>query len=235
MLIASAQNRRLAKSLEPYLELRFPVLGSTWPADQNYPLFSAISKRFPKLHNLEELSLNTISGIPNKQGTIELTETSHLSLRCPSIDLLTVLPLAGSTLEIEQYSLKLGHPEVRTLSPFSELKARLVTIKHPSGKFEQVTPEWFLDACYRQLKTLGITASVGIPLNEAGEPARKTLKISKRKVKQGQRQTYQILGYSIVVANLMPEDSILLQAKGIGGKRRMGCGYFTSYRLDIEA
>lgn len=30
----------------------------------------------------------------------------------------------------------------------------------------------------------------------------------------------------MIVKDLKPEDSIKLQAQGIGGKRRMGCGVF---------
>ncbi|MBK4731071.1 type I-MYXAN CRISPR-associated protein Cas6/Cmx6 [Oxynema sp. CENA135] len=205
-----------------YIELHFPTRGRTWFADQNHRLLGAIAKQHPTLHHLEGLAINTISGIPDKQGNIELTKRSRLSLRCPSQSLLPVLTLAGTTLTIDGRSLSLEDPKIRPLRPVSELKARLVTIKHPSGKFKNVTPEWFLGACNRQLQALGIEASVGIPADEKEEPARKTLRIK--------RQT--IVGYSVIVANLLPKDSVLLQAKGIGGKRRMGCGYFVPFRLN---
>ncbi|KPQ39274.1 MAG: type I-MYXAN CRISPR-associated protein Cas6/Cmx6 [Phormidium sp.] len=206
-----------------YIELHFPAQGHTWCADQNYRLLGAMAKEHPSLHQLEGLAINTISGIPDKQGKIQLTEASRLSLRCPSESLLTVLPLAGKTLKIGADSISLGYPEVRPLRPVSELKARLVAIKHPSGNFNEVTPDWFLGACDRQLKALGIDAPVGIPANEDGEPDRKTLKIKGKTV----------VGYSVVVANLLPEQSLLLQTRGIGGKRRMGCGYFVPYCLNI--
>lgn len=203
------------------IELHFPVRGKTWCADQNYRLLGAIAKEHPNLHQLEGFAVNTISGIADKQGKIELTHDSRLSLRCPSESLLIALPLAGKTLKIGADSISLGYPEVRPLRPVSELKARLVTIKHPSGNFSQVTPDWFLGACDRQLKALGIDAPVGIPADDDGQPARKALKIKGKT----------IVGYSVIVANLLPEQSIMLQTRGIGGKRRMGCGYFVPYRL----
>lgn len=205
------------------IELRFPVRGSrVWYADQNHRLFGAVAQQQPKLHELEGLAINTISGIPDKRGKIELTEHSRLSLRCPSESLLSVLTLAGAKITIDGQSLQLGNPEVQMLRPVSDLKARLVTIKHPSGRFENVTPEWFLAACDRQLQALGIKADVGIPANEDEEPARKTMRIKGKT----------LVGYSVIVANLLPEHSILLQAKGIGGKRRMGCGYFVPFHLN---
>jgi CRISPR-associated protein Cas6 len=219
----------------PYVELSFGVIGETLPADHGYGLYSAISKQYPKFHDLEDLALNTICGEPNRQGEIVLTENSRLSLRCPSSSLMAILPLAGMHIGLGKHTLRLGNPEIYQLRAYSELKARLVTIKHPSGKFDSITPNWFLDACDRQLQALGIQASVGIPLNEADEPARKTMQIkTKGKLDQkqkAQRDKYQIVGYGVIVADLLPEDSILLQVKGIGGKRKMGCGYFVPYRL----
>ena len=205
-----------------YIELHFPTRGQMWFADQNHRLLGAIARQHPTLHYLKDLAINTISGIPDKRGKIELTNRSKLSLRCPSESLLSVLSLAGTTLKVDGYSLSLGNPEVQMLRPVSDLKARLVTIKHPSGRFENVTPEWFLAACDRQLQALGIKADIGIPADEDEEPARKTMRIKGKT----------LVGYSVVVANLLPEHSITLQAKGIGGKRRMGCGYFVPFHLN---
>lgn len=219
----------------PYVELSFGVIGQTLPADHGYGLYSAIAKQHPKLHDLEGLAVNTIPGKPNHKGEIELTEKSRLSVRCPSDSLMAVLPLAGIQIELGKYTMRLKNPEIRQLRAFSELKARLVTIKHPSEKFDNATPEWFLDACDRQLKALGINASVGIPLDEADELSRKTIRIRRKEKSEqqqkNQREHYQVVGYSVIVADLLPENSILLQAKGIGGKRKMGCGYFVPYRL----
>ncbi len=218
----------------PHVELNFGVVGKTLPADHGYGLYSAIAKQYPKLHDLEGLALNTIFGNPNRNGEIELTERSRLSIRCPSDSIMAVLSLAGTQIGLGKHTLRLSTPEIRQLRAFSELKARLVVIKHPSEKFDEVTPDWFLDACDRQLKALGINASVGIPLNDADEPARKAMRIKRKEEglqKGKQREANYVIGYSVIVANLLPEDSLLLQAKGIGGKRKMGCGYFVPYRL----
>ena len=39
-----------------------------------------------------------------------------------------------------------------------------------------------------------------------------------------------IVGYSVRVSGLSAEESLALQEKGLGGKRRMGCGVFRPTR-----
>jgi CRISPR-associated protein Cas6 len=234
MMATERQQSEVGSIGTSYVELSFGVIGRALPADHGYGLYSAISRQHPQLHDLEGLALNTISGRSNHKGEIELTEKSRLSIRCLSDSIMTVLSLAGTQLGLGKYAFQLSSPEIHQLRAVSDLKARLVTIKHPSGKFDGVTPDWFLDACDRQLKALGINASVGIPLDDKNEPVKKAMKIKRKedgRQKGKKRETDSVLGYSVIVANLLPEDSILLQAKGIGGKRKMGCGYFVPYQL----
>jgi len=219
---------------QPFVELSFGVIGKTLPADHGYGLYSAISRQYPSLHDLESFAINTIPGDPKHDGEIALTATSRLRVRCLHDAIMSVLPLAGTQIGLGKHTIRLGNPEIRQLRAFSDLKARLVTIKHPSAKFDDVTPDWFLDACDRQLKALGIEAAVGIPLDDSDEPAKKAMRIKRKEdgsQKGKRRETDTVVGYSVIVANLLPEDSILLQANGIGGKRKMGCGYFVPYRL----
>lgn len=193
------------------INLSFPVIGAELPADHNHRLCGAICKQLPYLHDLEGLAINTITGIPNKQGKITLTPKSRLLLRLPVEAIAQVYVLASQTLDIGGCTIQLGNPELQTLKPVDTLKARLVTIK---GYTE---PEQFLGAAQRQLQALDINANIGIPANDKGEPKRLTLKI----------RNHMIVGFSVVVSDLSPEDSIKLQIQGLGGKRRLGCGIFS--------
>lgn len=198
------------------INLVFPVQGTKLHADHNHRLLGSISEKIPQLHNLEGLAINTISGIPDKQGTIALTSSSRLYLRLPVEAITIVYPLVGQPLKIGEYQIKLGNPELQTLQSCESLKSRLVTIK---GYTE---PMSFLEAANRQLQALEIQANIGIPANEEGEPKRLTLKINK----PDQKRSYTIVGFSVVVSDLTAEDSIKLQIHGLGGKRRLGCGVF---------
>ena len=198
------------------VNLWFPVRGEYLYADQNHRLLASLSKQCPAIHEIKNLSINTIAGIPDKQGKIALTRNSKLLIRLPVEAIAQVYSLAGQTLTIGSYAIKLGNPELQTLQAVDTLQARLVTIK---GYTE---PQSFLEAAQRQLDALEIEGKIGIPANDKREPKRLTLKINKAE----QKKSYTIVGFSVVVADLKPEDSIKLQTQGIGGKRRMGCGVF---------
>lgn len=192
------------------IDLVYKVYGNQIPSDHNHRLLGALSRKLPAIHNLKHLSINTIAGIPDKKGKIQLTPQSKLRLRLPVEAIAHVYQLADEELTIGEHTIKLGNPQLQTLQPIDTLEARLVTIK---GYTE---PQSFLEAAQRQLQALQINANIGIPANEEGEPKRLTLKIKK----------YTIVGFSVVVSDLNPDDSIKLQVHGLGGKRRLGCGVF---------
>ncbi|MDX2216857.1 MAG: type I-MYXAN CRISPR-associated protein Cas6/Cmx6 [Oculatellaceae cyanobacterium bins.114] len=199
----------------PYVKLSFGVIGQTLPADHGYGLYSAIAHLCPDIHEQEGVSIQTISGEPDKQGKIYLSRQSQLRIRLPyePEKIALVLPLAGQRLVIGSHAIQLGIPQIHALRPVDKLRSRIVTIK----KFQE--PEPFLEAAQRQLDALGIQGNLFIPLNEAGEPNRKAIKI----------KTYSVIGFSLAIMGLSDEDSIKLQATGLGGKHRMGCGIFTAF------
>lgn len=202
------------------IDLSFPVHGTEVWADQNHRLLAALTQKVKEVHQLENFAVNTIMGIPNpdKKGVIKLTPESRLVLRLSVEAIQYVHPLVGQTLNLGGYSIQLGNPTLETLKPTDTLKARVVTIK---GYTE---PAPFLEAADRQLQALGIQASVGIPANKNGEPKRLTLKITKDL--KGEKKSFTIVGFSVVVSHLTPDDSLKLQAHGLGGKRRLGAGVF---------
>lgn len=199
----------------PYVELSFGVIGKTLPADHGYGLYSAIVHLCPDIHEQDSVSIQTISGEPDKQGKIYLSRQSQLRIRLPyePEKIALVLPLAGQQLLIGSHTIQLGIPQIHPLRPTDKLRSRIVTIK----KFQE--PEPFLEAAQRQLDALAIKGNLFIPLNEQGEPSRKAIKI----------KIYSVIGFSLIVTDLSDEDSIKLQQVGLGGKHRMGCGIFTSF------
>ena len=210
MLISECDREQGQDSSLPYVELCFSIIGQTLPADHGYGLYSAIAHCQEELHNLEGVSIQTILGIPDNQGVIHLSDRSKLRIRLPAEKVPLVYPLAGKQLTIGKHAIRLGIPQIFVLEPAARLRSRIVTIKG----FQE--PEPFLAAAKRQLDTLQIQGTLEIPLNEDGEPSRKAIKI----------KTYSVVGFSLEVTDISDEDSIKLQALGLGGKRRMGCGIF---------
>jgi CRISPR-associated protein Cas6 len=111
------------------VNLWFPVRGEYLYADQNHRLLASLSQQCPAIHTIENLSINTIAGIPDKQGKIALTRNSKLLIRLPVEAIAQVYSLADQTLTIGNYAIKLGNPELQTIQAEDTLQARLVTIK----------------------------------------------------------------------------------------------------------
>jgi CRISPR-associated protein Cas6 len=200
-------------AVTPYVDLSFSVVGETLPADHAYGLYSALTNWNEAIHNLEGLSIQTIAGIPDKQGKIYLSDRSRFRIRLPYDKLPLVYGLAGQALTIGIHTIRLGIPQIYPLQPVSMLKARIVTIK---GYQE---PEAFLEAALRQLEELEIRGTIVIPVDREAEAERKAIKIKQ----------FTVVGFKLGVFDLSDEDSIKLQVYGLGGKRRMGCGVFIPF------
>ena len=186
-----------------YLELHFPFTGATLPSDHGYALYGAITRLLPEAHEADCLSIETIPGTARGDGITQLDQRAALKVRLPQDRIPLLLKLAGKRLDIGGHALRLGAPQIYLLQPASALYARIVTIK---GFTE---PDPFLAAVCRKLDEQGIT----------GEPA-----IGPRRVVRVGNHT--IVGFGLAIHDLTDEGSLTLQERGLGGRRRMGCGIF---------
>jgi CRISPR-associated protein Cas6 len=199
-----------------YVELHFPVLGEMLPTDHGYALYAGLSSLIPALHVADSpVAVGPILGEAAGGGILRLgTRGGRLRLRLPVDQVPAFLPLAGKSLEVGDHRIRLGVPQVRPLVPAPSLAARLVVVKG----FTEPGP--FLGACRRQLDSLGVAGEVGIPLarrgGPEGEPRRRVLRVKDRRV----------VGFAVQVTGLTAEESLRVQERGIGGRRRMGCGFF---------
>lgn len=211
----------------PVVDVRFRIIGRQIPADHGYRLFSAISEHMPKLHDYDGAGLHPISGQPVGNRSLAITEKSFLTVRLPSELISLILPLAGKTLHIGEYEVRIGVPQTMALVPSARLYSRLIVIK---GFME---PETFLEAADRQLQALGTKGKPSLIKqphiaetntgNKSGTHSpylRRTIRIHDKEV----------VGFALRVEELTAEESILLQEKGIGGRRRFGCGIFLPER-----
>lgn len=201
----------------PYVELSFGVIGKTLPADHGYGLYSAIAYLCPEIHEQDGVSIQTITGIPDRNDKIYLADASKLRVRLPINQSSLGYRLAGKSLRIGDHSIRLGIPQVFLLQPSPNLRSRLTVIKG----FQE--PESFLEAAKRQVNSLGIQGIVTVANNLSGEPDRKTIKIKR----------FTVIGFGLEISDLSEEDSIKLQIYGLGGKHRMGCGVFTPMRGEL--
>ena len=192
-----------------YVELHFPFSGRTVTTDHGYALFGAISRIIPEAHDADWLTVATMKGTAVGEGSLQLDSASTLKIRLPQDRVPLLLKLAGKRLDIDGHTIRLGAPQIHLLKPSSVLYARAVTIK---GYTE---PGAFLDAVRRKLQDLNV-------VGEAVVGPRRVLKVGNKT----------IVGFAVAVHELNDDNSILLQERGIGGRRHMGCGIFFPIAID---
>ena len=192
-----------------HVELKFPLIGKTLPTDQGYALYGEISRLVPEIHNADWFALETIPGLARGDGTTQLDPHGKLRMRLPQEHVALLLKLAGKQLTLSGQTIRVGAPQINLLQPSSALYARIVTIK---GYTE---PEPFTDAVCRKLNERGIRGEVVV---------------GPRRVSKVGEHT--IVGFGLAIHELSDDASLQLQAEGLGGRRKMGCGYFNPITLD---
>jgi len=211
----------------PIVDVQFRITGKSIPVDHGYALFAGISSLIPELHDHHAVGIHPITGRLAGNRSLTITDRSTLTVRLPAELTAMVLPLAGKTLKIGESSLHVGVPYTRALVPCARARSRLVVIK---GFME---PEPFLEAAARQLRELGVngkphlTAQSRVAETNIGRTGgthshylRRTIRIHDKEV----------VGFAVTVSELTAEGSVHLQEKGIGGRRRFGCGVFVPDR-----
>ena len=202
-----------------YVDVLFPVRGEALPGDHSYLLYGALSHAVKEFHNADSgVRFAPINGLRNERGVIRLFEQSRLRVRLPAEGIPQLLPLAGRTLAVGEHSIKLGMPMVCPLTPATLLVARMVTYKNTTD------PGPFLDVTRQRLDAMSIAGEPGIPIvqngKREGEPRRQIVRIDGRR----------IIGFPLQVAGLSAEESVRLQEEGLGGRTRIGCGFFVPYK-----
>jgi CRISPR-associated protein Cas6 len=102
------------------------------------------------------------------------------------------------------------------------LAARLVSIKG----FTEPGP--FLEAARRQLGALDMAGEPDIPQvlegPRAGQPRRRVIRVRDKRV----------VGFPLIVSGLTAAESVRLQESGLGGRGKMGCGFFGAMRQENQ-
>jgi len=198
------------------IDLVFPALGNTLPTDHAYALYGALSQIVPDFHDeTRSVRFAPINGRAAPDGRLQITEHSCLRVRLADDAVRCALPLAGKRLAVGDALVRLGVPRLQSLVAAPSLIARLVTFKNAD------TPERFLATAQAKLADLGVNGKLELPVHAQGErvgtPLRRVVRV----------RGVTIPGYSLIVAKLSSSDSLSLQESGLGGRTRLGCGFFT--------
>lgn len=198
-----------------FVDLLFPALGNTIPTDHAYPLYASLSRLVPAFHDPSAgLRFAPLNGAPGEPGRLRLNERSRLRVRLPDDAIRMALPLAGKKLDVAGAAIRLGPPTVQPLTPAATVESWLVTFKHGEE------PDAFLATAKAKLAEIDVKGEPAVRAFEsgprAGQPRRRVVRL------KGQA----IVGYALVVSGLTAEESIRLQERGLGGRTKIGCGFF---------
>lgn len=222
----------------PIVDVSFVLSGSMLPADHGYALYGALSRILPALHPPREgacqygnddalwrnIAIHPVNGTLVGNRMLALSPHSRVQFRIPSERVGEILPLAGKHIDVDGSSVILGVPQMYALIPAPSLRCRMAVIK---GALE---PEQFLETAQKSLVGLGIQGKATLVPRAVGASKegrfsgtegrspwiRRTLRV----------QDKTVVGYALTVSELTAEESITLQEKGLGGRRRFGCGIF---------
>ena len=196
----------------------FAIACRSLPVDHAWALSQAVQAAIPWFAEEPAAGLHTIHGAESGAGwmrpegpeaRIELSKRAKLALRLPRHRLeAATAALVGRTLEVAGSALTIGAAAARPLSRITTLFARAVAL--PGGEEE---PD-FLAAVADALDALGIRP-------ERMLCGRVTTVASPAHVWRAR---------SLMVAGFSIEQSLRLQASGIGLERRLGCGLFIPHK-----
>lgn len=199
------------------VDLAFAIECRALPLDHAHALSRAIHQLLPWFANQPEAGLHLIHGAESGNGwqrpeeadaLLYLSRRTRLTLRLPREWVEQAKKLNGQTLDINGYPLKIGKATEKPLTRASILFARHVRADPAQSE------EDFLRETRQNMKEMGINC---------------------RKMLCGKTAAFQLpdgklFTRSLLLADLEPADSLLLQQQGLGEGRKIGCGLFVPHK-----
>lgn len=211
------QKKEPFEAPENVIDISYLLSGKTLPIDHAQALSEAILEALPWFGDEQDAGVHLIHVAASSNGwerpedssgVLHLSRRTRMSLRIPRHRLEDAEQLTGQTLDIDGNSVVVGKSSVKPLSILPTLFSRYVVC----GEGQEETE--FMDDIYKEFIRLGINAR----------------KILCGKSHQLNADAGAIFTRSVMVADLDPEQSVLLQEKGLGAYRKMGCGLFLPHK-----
>lgn len=187
------------------IDLVFDISGGTLPTAYPYTLWDELVRLAPQLGEDENVGVIPLRMSTSNEGML-LPKRAKLVLRLPHALVEIASCLARKQMRVADSLIQLGSYKTRPISHYPTLHAHLVT-----GADDEIA----------------FMKKVGAALSEMGVEA-KLICGQRLTLTNGERA---IKGYSLVLHDLSPEDSLHVQYTGLGEERRFGCGIFVPYKV----
>jgi CRISPR-associated protein Cas6 len=189
------------------VDVFYALHGEALPRDHRRALAQALERLVPWLSDPSQAGTHRVNAVAGSGPTALLSQRSRLALRVRRARVGELAPLAGATLDVGGFALRLGTEAlVRELLPYSTLYAYLVA----SRDGDELA---FMAAVEHELEALGV-------------PCRPIC---------GRRQVIDsdgapLVGFSLMLDGLTAAGSLRVLEAGLGPHRRLGCGIFVPHK-----
>lgn len=200
------------------VDLSFKLIGRNLPLDHAHALSQEIQAVLPWITEEDDAGIHLIHVAESGNGwfrpedveneVLHLSRRTRMSLRLPKHRLEDAEALLSATLNIAGHELQFREPKVKPFSTVSSQFSRYI-MTDPNHSEEE-----FLQAVADQIEALGI----------------KVKKLMAGKSNAFQTPEGPVHTRSAMIADLDPEQAVLLQQKGIGEGRKMGFGLFIPHK-----
>jgi CRISPR-associated protein Cas6 len=187
------------------IDVVFDISGGTLPVAYPYSLWDELVRLVPQLSEDEYVGVIPLRVAVSNEGML-IPKRAKLVLRLPQTLAEVVVDLAQQQMRVAGTDIQLGDCKVRKIQYYPTLHAQLVT-----GADDEVA---FVEEVGSALAAMGVEAKLICGQHH-------TLTNGERAIK----------GYSLVLHDLKPEDSLHVQFAGLGKERRFGCGIFVPYKV----
>lgn len=188
------------------VDIAFALKGGAVPADHGWQLYGQLAGHLKWLEAEENAGVHPIRGARAGGEMLYVGGRGRLMLRLPYARAEEAFSLSGARLELGD-GVEIGAARLRELFAHGTLYSPFVFIDGTDGE-------------------LAFQMAVRETLNKAGM----TCKVVLGKARHAHGEKGTIEGFSVMLHDLSPEQSLLLQQTGLGGARKLGCGIFTPHR-----
>ena len=199
------------------IDLSFRIDCPVIPVDHAWLLYDAFSEHIPWIKGEQGAGIMPLPILHEGNGwyraenadeLLNLSKRTRLTLRIPSDRREEVKALAGKTLQVGEYAMKLSRPSVKSLSKETNIWSHYIVADAEESE------EQFLDKTMEQIRAMDIHP-------------RKALCGKTHEIRSPDGLLFT---RSLMLADLDVNESIRLQQRGLGRHGHLGCGLFIPHK-----